>query len=254
MFLAYNRGMDVEKEKISKYDLVFPMSSFWRGKIEVMPNLYVGEGVDLKGLRNPILLLTGFSGSGKDTVLKSFLGDGSLRHIVTAVNRERAEGEPENAYVWMRKQEEGEDFGEYYDSLVEEYGLIEHDAHYGNVYGLPKSSLSVDLGGSVPVVRTDIKGVITLRGILPSMGYSPVSLAIMPESWLQVFNSLLARGRDDFASVQKRFEEDWEKKSLYLKYIDVFLLNSRSVVNGKSGLDVSVDGLRYLVNLLRGSK
>jgi guanylate kinase len=194
--------------------------------------------------------LTGFSGSGKDSVLCPLLESGKAYHVVTAVSRSRrvASNEPESAYIWMRQRNNGESEDQYYKNLVKEYSLLEHDCHYGNIYGLPLESLQKK-GKGFPVVRTDISGVITLKDVLPNYDFQPISIAVMPDSWNQVYDSIINRASESEEDAMKRFLEDVGNIQRYEMNINYFLHNSRErTSDGISGLEASVNALGYLVD------
>lgn len=245
--------METENVQPKDLDAQVPITDFFEHLESPYPNVYTNINVEKDPLLSPVILLTGFSGSGKDSVLLPSLKDGNAYHVVTAVSRERRvkNNEPENAYIWMRKRRENETEDEYFNNLVKEYSLIEHDVHYGNLYGLPFSSLQKD-GEGIPIIRTDIKGVITLNGILPKYGFQPISIGVMPDNWEQVFNAILSRGGENEDQAIKRFKEDVETIDMYKKNINFFIHNSRKPnVNGTSGLDQAVESFKYLLKRYR---
>lgn len=245
--------MDTEKLQPKDLDIQRPITDFFEHLESPFSKVYTNIDVEKDPLLKPVILLTGFSGSGKDSVLLPAQESGDAYHVVTAVSRDRRvqKGELENAYIWMRKRKEGEGEEEYYQNLVKEYSLIEYDVHYGNLYGLPFSSLQKE-GSGIPVIRTDIKGVITLFKILPQYGFQPISIGVMPDSWEQVFNAILSRGGESEEDAIKRFREDVETIEKYKENINFFIHNSRNVnENGISGLDQSIGAFKYLIKRYR---
>jgi len=236
----------------TELEIEYPIRTIFEDLEEEFPNLYVNIPVEIDPLRPKVLLLTGISGSGKDTVLDFLLKSKDAYHVTTATSRKRRieSDEPECAYVWMRERRSDESEGEYFDALRKEYQLIESDFHYGNLYGLPLSSLSIKDSG-VPVIRTDINGTITLTRILYDLGFQPVSVGVFPDSWVQVYDSILKRGGEDEYKAKKRLAEDFNNIELYVGNINFFLHNSRETdISGVSGLDISVGALRSLVGVL----
>jgi guanylate kinase len=210
------------------------------------PQIYENIAVEKDSQCKPVILVTGFSGSGKDTVLEPIFERDMGFHVTTATSRERREQEPETAYIWMRGKKLFEAEKKYYQNLVKEYVLIEYDYHYGNLYGLPLSSLKKE-GRGVPIVRTDIHGIETLQKELPRYGYQPISVAIMPDTWKQVYESIMKRNSESPKDAQERLSEDIESSPLYSRYINFFLHNSREKVGDKSGLELSIEGMEYLI-------
>lgn len=225
------------------------MNGLFKNLESPYPNVYCNVPIEKESNKRPIILLTGFSGSGKDSVLCPLLESKKAYHVVTAVSRKRrlASNEPENAYIWMRERNEDESKDQYYNNLVKEYSLLEHDSHYGNVYGLPLKSLQ-NKGDGMPVIRTDINGVLTLKNILPGYGFQPISIGVMPDSWKQVYDSIINRAGESEDEVMRRFMEDVGNINMYVENINFFLHNSRvSTLGGISGLEASVSGLNYVI-------
>ena len=246
-------NMELEKVQPKDLDIQKPITNIFSNLESPFPNVYTNINVEKDPLLKPVILLTGFSGSGKDTVLNPLIESGDAFHIITAVARERRieDGEPENAYIWMRKRNENETEQEYFNNLVKEYSLIEHDFHYGNLYGLPFSSLQRE-GEGIPVIRTDINGVVTLKDILPKYGFQPISIGVMPDSWEQVFASIISRGGENEEQALKRFKEDVNTIEMYKENINFFIHNSRKQnENGISGLDQAIEAFKYLIKKYR---
>ncbi len=238
-----------EKTDLENLDNQYPIKSVYENLEMEYPGLYINIPIERDFNRKAVIVLTGLSGSGKDCVLSPLLSSNEAYHVVTATSRTRriANCEPESAYVWMRQPLENETKDEYFESLIEEYTLIENNFHYGHLYGLPKSSLLHE-GDGIPVARVDINGVITLSNLLPKYGFQPISVGVLPDSWEQVYTSILKRGGENEEQIQKRLSEDFNNMELYVKNVNYFLHNSRfSNQYGNLGLDTSVSSLRYLV-------
>jgi guanylate kinase len=227
---------------------VKPILDFFKDLKSPFPQVYINIPVKKEPQKKPVILLTGFSGSGKDTVLKPIFDKGNAYHVVTGTTRKKREGTSEKAHVWFRGKKLFESKGRYIKNLVKEYELIEHDFHYGNLYGLPLSSLKKE-GSGIPVIRTDIHGVETLQKVLPKYGYQGVSIAVMPDTWAQVYESILKRKSEGHKAAEQRLNEDIESSDMYSKYINYFLHNTRGKVGEHSGLEKSVEGLEYILSL-----
>lgn len=235
--------------KLEDLDSEYPISSVYENLEMEHPELYINIPIERDFDKKPVIVLTGLSGSGKDSVLSPLLSSNEVYHVVTATSRARrvANCEPENAYIWMRQKLENETREGYFDSLIKEYDLIENDFHYDYLYGLPKSSLLRE-GNGVPVARVDINGAITLTDLLPKYGFQPISVGVLPDSWEQVYASILKRGGENEEQIQNRMLEDFKNMGLYVYSMNYFLHNSRFTgENGNSGLDNAISSLRYLV-------
>lgn len=80
-----------------------------------------------------ILIITGRSGSGKSTIAQKLIDRHGYRQIRTCTTRQRREGESEDAYYFLTKEE----FVEY----VDHDDFIEYDVYGNTLYGTLKSEL-----------------------------------------------------------------------------------------------------------------
>jgi guanylate kinase len=246
-------NMELEKVQPKDLDIQKPITNIFSNLESPFPNVYTNINVEKDPLLKPVILLTGFSGSGKDTVLNPLIESGDAFHIITAVARERRieDGEPENAYIWMREKRSDESEEEYCDNLAKEYELIEYNTHYGDLYGLPLSSLKKG-GSGIPVIRTDIHGVVTLHNVLANYGFQSISIGILPDSWEQIFKVISEREGENEQSAMKRIVEDVDSINMYKENINFFIHNSRKKnENGMSGLDQAIEAFRYLIKKYR---
>ncbi len=241
---------ELERPSPAQLDRRYPVKEIFEDLPIEYPQVYRNIPVEREESLLPVIVLSGFSGSGKDCTFTPLLETGDAYHVVTATSRGRRveKGEPECAYVWMREKREQETIQEYHMNLVKEYSLIEYDNHYGNLYGLPAQSMKKQ-GMGMPVLRVDINGVVNHRKRLPRFGFQPITVAVMPDSWSQVYESIVRRGAECEEEALKRFYEDVGNVELYRENINYFIHNSRfSDIEGVTGLDLSVDAFRYLVS------
>ena len=241
---------ELERPSPAQLDRRYPVKEIFEDLPIEYPQVYRNIPVEREESLLPVIVLSGFSGSGKDCTFTPLLETGDAYHVVTATSRGRRveKGEPECAYVWMREKREQETIQEYHMNLVKEYSLIEYDNHYGNPYGLPAQSMKKQ-GMGMPVLRVDINGVVNHRKRLPRFGFQPITVAVMPDSWSQVYESIVRRGAECEEEALKRFYEDVGNVELYRENINYFIHNSRfSDIEGVTGLDLSVDAFRYLVS------
>ena len=206
--------------------------------------VYKRNEIEIDPQKKTFILLTGTTGAGKDTLLSALIESNDISHVLTATSRLQREGERENSHVWMRQRREGEGHDEFVSNLVNEYGLIEYDYHYDNLYGLPRESLEKEYPYT-PVVRTDIKGLHTLTRELRDMDYNTVSVLIVPDSWEDVRSALSSRNDYDEKKMEGRIQEDIKNFELF-KQTDIVIHNSRDT----GGLQRGIEGLRYVVNLV----
>jgi guanylate kinase len=209
--------------------------------------IYCNRPVEKDPNKKVAIILTGFTCAGKDTVLDGIESTGLVYHVVTATSRVRRESEPEDKYHWLkvRDRQEGETEDEYKESIKKEHDLVECDIHYGKVYGLPRKSLLVE-GKGIPVIRPDINGALTLHEELPKYGFLPISIAILPDSWEQIYKVLLEEREGTLEEKNIRIMEDIMSMPDYFA-VNYLLHNSRFKHDGMEGLERSIKGMKYII-------
>jgi len=257
---------------------------------EIYPHIYKGKELIPKANLLPIGILTGPSGGGKDTIMIEMIKRGYFRQIVTATTRKRRYNiltderelvnqqidsaksseeylkvleelelkgyikttEPANAYIWMRWQKNGESNEEYYVNLIQEYELLENDFHFGNLYGLPKSSLIVCKDTCcLPVIRTDLTGTQTLNKQIPQNEFQLINFAILPDNLEQVRLAILERENNiSKAELQERINRNIEEQKFYPEIINFYVKNTRKEIKGRPGLEITVESLEKLTKSL----
>jgi guanylate kinase len=209
--------------------------------------IYCNRPVERDSNKKLAIILTGFTCAGKDTVLDGIESTGLVYHVVTATSRARRESEAEDKYHWLtvRDRQEDETEDEYKESIKKEHDLVECDIHYGKVYGLPRKSLLVE-GKGIPVIRPDINGTLTLHEELPKYGFLPISIAILPDNWEQIYKILLEEREGTLGEKNTRIMEDIMSMQDYFA-VNYFLHNSRFKQNGMEGLERSIRGMKYII-------
>lgn len=262
--------------------------------LEIYPNIYKGIELLPRNNRQIVGILIGASGAGKDRIMCEMVDKNLFRHIVTATsrlrrfkaikeednqklqaiadsaltqkryheilkdfeNKELATVEPENAYVWMRwmipadQTEEG-----YYNNLRQEYELIENDVHNLHLYGLPKRSLAIsDNPQSIPIIRTEINGAITLNQIIPQDEFQIVNFAVLPDSLDQSQCEMIARATNLSAEeLNNRIQKNIEDLQRYKDITNFYIKNTRTEINGRPGIETTVNSLSQLTTDLLDS-
>lgn len=198
-------------------DIEKPILNRLRGmeQLKDFPCIYENAAKPLKidPAKPWILFLIGPTGSGKDTLMNYLADKNLVNRAKTAVNRVRRVDEPEDAYIFMRKQQEHETLEQYHEHLIKEYELIEHDVHNGYLYGLPKSSLQNADRNKVILIRTEINGVTALTEELKNE-FNLVTIFVLPDSWTLIYKRVNLPGLQR-TNIATRIEAavDWIDRS-----------------------------------------
>jgi guanylate kinase len=109
-----------------------------------------------------LILLSGLSGAGKDTILDSLRRSGFPFYFsVSATTRPRRPGEREGVdYFFVSKSE--------FQRMLDNNELLEWANVYGNLYGRPREPIRQALGkGQDVIVRLDVQGAAAYKKLLP---------------------------------------------------------------------------------------
>ena len=117
---------------------------------------------DLHHPKPLLIVISGPSGAGKDTVVQRMKERGLPFHfVVTATTRAQRANEVHGQDYWFVSKEE-------FARMIEQNELIEYAVVYGDYKGIPKAQVrqALDTGKDV-VMRTDVQGAETVRKLAP---------------------------------------------------------------------------------------
>jgi len=131
-----------------------------------------------------IYIISGPSGSGKDTILKEVLKVKkdvffSISHITRAMRTGEVEGEK---YHFISREE--------FEQQLANNMFLEYNEYSGNYYGTPKAPIEQHLAaGDDVLIECDVNGAEALRKLLPGA----LSVFIMPPSFEVLKKRLIER-------------------------------------------------------------
>ena len=109
-----------------------------------------------------VIVISGPSGVGKDTVLKKLKSKkGSFYYVVTVTTRPRREDEKDGVdYHFLSQQG--------FQQMFNKGELLEWANVYGNYYGVPKKEVTQGLSQELDVVvKVDVQGAASLKKVMP---------------------------------------------------------------------------------------
>lgn len=177
-----------------------------------------------------LFIISGPSGSGKDTVLGGvFKQRPDIRFSISAITRPMRAGEREGEKYHFISREE-------FERMIAEDGLLEHNVFVGNYYGTPKAPVDRCIAaGEDMVVEIDVNGAAQIRKKMPEA----VSVFILPPSMAVLRQRLNNRGTESPELVEKRLicaEEEIRRATEY----DYIIVNNE--------LERAVEDLLLIMN------
>jgi guanylate kinase len=187
--------------------------------------------LELNNQKPLVIVLSGPSGVGKDSVLKAMQSHGMAFHfVVTTTDRK------------PRKEEvNGVDYNfistEQFEQMLQNDEFVEHARVYGDYKGVPKSQIQGALAsGKDVVLRLDVQGAARVRELFPDS----IQIFLIPENeekWRQRF---ISRKSETEEMLQKRMTIAHEE----LKRVDEF---NYVVINCTDCLDTTVNQIAAII-------
>ena len=178
-----------------------------------------------------LLILSGPSGTGKDSVLTKMRElDLPLEFIVTVTTRPQRAKEKDNIdYHFISRA--------CFQEMLQAKELLEWANVYGNWYGVPKKPVkqALDSGKDV-VVKVDIQGVITIKKILDQA----VSIFLIPPSIQELTSRLKQRNTESKTDLDLRLQTAEQE----IKKLPIF---DYAVVNKQEQIDSAVSDIIAII-------
>src|SRR5215813_13480194 len=179
-----------------------------------------------------LIVISGPSGAGKDTVMQRMQERGLPFHfVVTATTRPQRPNEVNGRdYFFVTKEE--------FARMINEDELIEHAIVYGDYKGIPKQQAreALDTGQDV-VMRIDVQGAEAVRKLAPEA----LMIFITTESETELVHRLQTRKTETADSLAIRIATARKE----LKRVEAF---DYVIVNRDFRLDYTVDMIRAIID------
>ena len=178
-----------------------------------------------------LIVVSGPSGAGKDTVVQRMQERGLPFHfVVTATTRAERPGETHGKDYWFVSTEE-------FARMIEHNELIEYAIVYGDYKGIPREQVHAALAsGQDVVMRLDVQGAETIRRLVPDA----LLIFITTESEEELVSRLHGRDTETADSLAIRIATARKE----LKRVQAF---DYVIVNHDFRLDDAVDTIRAII-------
>lgn len=163
-----------------------------------------------------LVVISGFSGSGKGTIIKALLENYSNDYVlsVSATSRLPREGEEEGVHYFFKTRTE-------FESMIQNRELIEYAEYVGNYYGTPKKYVEEMLSqGKNVILEIEVQGGSQIKKLYPEA----LMMFIMPPSVLELKQRLLNRGSESEEVIQHRLAQA-NKELEYISGYDYMIIN-----------------------------
>lgn len=145
-----------------------------------------------------LIVMSGFSGAGKGTLMKRLLNDyEDYVFSVSMTTRAPREGEVDGRdYFFVTKEE--------FEKAIEEDGFVEYATYVGNYYGTPKAYVTEQLKkGKNVILDIEVQGAMQIKEKFPDA----LMLFVIPPSIKVLLERLRKRGTEDEATIQRRITQ-----------------------------------------------
>lgn len=145
-----------------------------------------------------IFIVSGPSGSGKDTLLTElFRKCPDIGFSISSITRDMRVGEKQGEkYNFISREE--------FEKMIEEDNLLEYNVYLGNYYGTPKApALAAAMSGKDYIIEVDVNGAAQIREKMPEV----ISIFIMPPSLAELKRRLSGRGTETEEVINERLSK-----------------------------------------------
>ena len=175
-----------------------------------------------------VFVVSGPSGSGKDTVLKGLFAENpDILFSISSITRAMRPGEREGEkYNFVSR--------EHFEEMIKNDLLLEHNVFVGNYYGTPRIPVekAVSEGRDI-IIEVDVNGAAQIRKKLPEA----VTVFIMPPSFEELKRRLVGRGTESEELIEKRLRSALDEIRRAEEY-DYIIVNDDAAAASQSLMSV----------------
>ena len=176
-----------------------------------------------------LIVVSGFSGAGKGTIMKALLERyDNYALSISATTRNPRPGEEEGKAYFFKTTEE-------FEKMIAKDDLIEYAMYVGNYYGTPKAYVEEQLrAGKDVILEIDIQGALNVKENFPNT----LLLFVTPPSAEELRKRLEGRGTETQEVIDGRMKRAIEEAE-YMDQYDYLVVNDE--------LDVCVEEMHHLI-------
>ena len=162
-----------------------------------------------------LLVVSGFSGAGKGTVIKELLKEHDNYSLsISATTRKPREGEQDGREYFFKTKEEFED-------MISRGRFLEHAQYVNNYYGTPRDFVEKNINeGNNVILEIETQGALQVKKMMPEA----VMIFVLPPNADTLKERLVGRQTETMEVINKRLSKAAEETGVIDKY-DYFVIN-----------------------------
>ena len=180
--------------------------------------------------RGILIVFSGFSGSGKGTVMKELMNRYEEYYAlsISATTRQPRDGEADGREYFFKTRKE-------FEKMIEKNELIEYALYVENYYGTPKAYVEEQLeAGKAVILEIEIQGALKIKELFPDT----LLMFVTPPDAATLKERLIGRGTEPIDVVNARLSRAFEE-SLGVEAYDYLIVND--------ALDVCVEEVHSII-------
>ncbi len=165
--------------------------------------------------RGVLIVVSGFSGAGKGTIVKKIIEENDNYALsISMTTREPREGEVEGvSYFFVSKER--------FEEAISNGELVEYANYVGNYYGTPKRNVEEMLEqGKDVILEIEMQGAMQVKTRFPDA----VLVFVTPPNADELKRRLMSRGTESEEVVNRRMRRAYEESAFVDRY-DYLLIN-----------------------------
>lgn len=178
--------------------------------------------------KGQLTVISGFSGSGKGTVVSKLVEKYGYALSISATTRAPRSGEQEGIHYFYKTVDK-------FKSLIDNNGLLEWAQYVGNYYGTPRDYVEKMLNeGKDVILEIEMQGGLQVKNNVTDS----LLIFMIPPSAAELKSRLVGRATEDMETINKRLKRASEE----IQYIDLY---DYLVIN--DNLDECVDNIHSII-------
>ncbi len=153
--------------------------------------------------RGFLIVISGFSGVGKGTVVKRLVQDYGYSLSISATTRAPREGEVDGREYYFKTKED-------FMNLIDYNGFIEWAVYVENYYGTPRAFVEKELAaGHNVILEIEVQGAMNIKEQYPDA----ILIFLTAPSAAELRNRLVGRGTEEAVVIEKRMQRAVEESA-----------------------------------------